>query len=61
MSKTIRYTEHMAPSGVSEKRRLMAALRRAKRQHPRHTAVEASFPINGRTDGPILVRVEVPA
>ena len=61
MSRTIRYTEHMAPATLSEKRRLMAALRRAKRQHPRWTAVEAAFPVNGRTDGPIIVTVEVPA
>ena len=59
MSRTIRYTEHMAPSTLSEKRRLMAALRRAKKDHPRWTAVEASFHLD-RTDGPIVVLVEEP-
>ncbi len=60
MSKTIRYTEHMAPRSESAKRQLHAALRRAKRQHPRWESVEARF-IADRSSGPIMVRVEVPA
>ena len=62
MSKTIRYTEHMSPTSVSAKRRLMAAMRRARRQHPKATAREAFFhnPDQWQTS-PIVVRVEVPA
>jgi hypothetical protein len=60
VSKTIRYTEHMAPSTASAKRRLQAALKRAKRQHPRWESIEARFIANG-SSGPIVVRVEVPA
>ena len=60
MSHTIRYEAEEARS-AQEARRLFAALRKAKRQHPRHTAVEVAFATPDTYAGPIMVRVEVPA
>lgn len=54
----IRYTDHMSPAGELPGKRLKAALKRAKDQHPRWTAVDCRF-AGDRFDGPILVDVEV--
>jgi hypothetical protein len=43
MSKTIRYTDAGSYSTVSEKRRLYAALRKARRNHPKASAISVAF------------------
>lgn len=43
VSKTIRYTDTGSYSTVSEKRRLMAALRKARRNHPRARSIAVEF------------------